>query len=77
MVTNLVLVFIFSPGMAGISWLFWFPSQSGVACLPGEAGRHLWFCSPGPRLWSVKWEPGFWLERHEQALLGHLGRWVC
>lgn len=74
MVTDLVLVF-FSPGMAGISCLLWFPSRRGVGCLPcGEAGQHFWLCSPGPRLCSPDWEPGFRTERREQAFLGHLGR---
>lgn len=71
MVTDLVLCFFFSPGMAGISCLFWFPSQRGVGCLPyGEAGQHFWFCGPGSGLWSMEWEPGFRMERHEQADVG-------
>lgn len=48
----------FSPGMAGISCLFWLPSQRGVGHLPcGKAGQP-WpqTVSPGVRGWPADGE---------------------
>ena len=47
--------FFFSPGMAGISCLFWLPSQRGVSHLPcGETGQPWpWTVSNGVRGWPA------------------------